>query len=196
MHLLIGTNNPGKVLEAKDIFEGLPLELLTPEDLGIQKKPEETGETYRENALMKARFFQKAVNGHAVVADDSGIIVDALKNELGVQTRRWGLGDSVSDREYIEHFIKRMKREDVRTASFISSVVFIDQDGNEHCFEGRVTGTITDALECDLTPGLPFDACFRPDGYDCVFGQLSLEVKNTISHRAIAFRKVREFLLS
>lgn len=195
MRILIGTNNKGKIIEIGDALHGLPLEILTPDHFAITENPEETGKTFEENAKQKALFFF----GHAkipTVADDSGIIVEALQDELGLHTRRWGAGPDASDEEWIAHFLDRMKRESNKRARFVCTIAYIDSEEKQHVFEGECPGTITESLEADYLPGLPISACFRPEGYERVFSGLSLEQKNSTSHRGRAARKLREHLLN
>lgn len=129
------------------------------------------------------------------MAEDAGIIVAALAGELGIHTRRWGLGPAVSDAEWIAHFLIHMGGVADRRATFHSAVAFIDEDGTEHTFEGRCEGEITALLEAPFRPGLPFDGCFRPASFDRAYGALTLAEKNTISHRGGALRKFRTFLV-
>lgn len=194
MHLLIGTRNRGKVLEIREMFSSLPLVLRTPDELEIDGDPEETGTTYKENALIKARFYHEA-SGLPTIADDSGVTVEALQGELGVQTRRWGLGPSASDEAWIAHFLERMTHEGNRRAAFYCCIAYIDPEGNEHTFEGSCPGTITAELEAPYPPGLPFAACFRPDGRDKVYSALTLEQKNDISHRGQALLHLRRWFM-
>lgn len=195
MKLLLGTSNPGKVQEAADALAGLALELLTPQMLALAMQPEETGSTYAENALIKARTFHRASGRIPTMAEDAGIFVAALAGELGIHTRRWGLGPSVSDAEWIAHFLTRMDGIADRRATFHSAVAFIDHNGAEHTFDGCCEGEITALLEAPFRPGLPFDGCFRPAGFDRAYGALTLAEKNIISHRGAALRKFRTFLL-
>ena len=92
MQLLIGTNNKGKHIEISEVLGELDLELLSPADLQIEIDPEETGSTYAENALLKARHFFEHGGSVPTIADDSGIVVEALQGEMGIHTRRWGAG--------------------------------------------------------------------------------------------------------
>lgn len=171
----------------------LPLELLTPRDLGITSDIEESGTTFRENALLKARHFFTA-SRLPTLADDSGIIVDALQNELGVFTRRWGAGAEASDREWIEYFLQRMRREKNKRARFVCCLSFVDGKGAEHLFEGFCDGMITETLEADYLPGLPISACFKPNGFDCVYSAMTVEQKNKTSHRGKAMKQMRDFV--
>lgn len=193
MKLLIGTNNPGKVREVHECIAHLPVTIVTPENMGISGKPEEDGVTFAENALRKARYFSHNAL-LPTIADDSGILVNALPGELGVTTRRWGLGPDVSDQEWIAYFLQKMRGVTDRRATFHSVIAFIDGEKQEHLFEGRCDGVITETLEAEVPLGLPFDACFRPNSFDVVYGALTRTQKNAISHRGTALQKFCTFL--
>ena len=193
MDLLLGTNNKGKVIEIKEALTGLPISILTPDDFSIAELPEETGETFAENAIQKANFYFEKTNV-PTLADDSGIEVDALKDELGLHTRRWGAGSAASDEEWIAYFLKRMHKEKNKRARFVCTLAHIDRDGKLHLFEGTCEGMITEKLEADYLPGLPISACFKPDGFDRAFSALSVEQKNSTSHRGRACQKFAEHL--
>ena len=195
MQLLIGTNNHGKFIEISEVLSGLPIAPVRPADIGIAGDPEETGNTFAENALQKARFF-RSLSNLPTVADDSGIVVEAIANELGLHTRRWGAGPAASDAQWIEHFLKRMEKEANKRAHFLCTLAYIDANGDEHVFEGKCSGIITATLEADYLPGLPISACFKPDGCDSVFSALKVEQKNSTSHRGKAAHALRQFLLS
>ncbi|MSR67481.1 non-canonical purine NTP pyrophosphatase [Candidatus Peribacteria bacterium] len=193
MQLLLGTNNRGKVIEMTEVLSGLPIELLTLLQLKLRPEVEEAGTTFRENALIKAQHFFR-LSGLPTLADDSGIIVDALHEELGVFTRRWGAGPTASDEEWIEFFLKRMKGEKNKKARFVCCLAYCDKEGTEHVFEGFCDGTITETLEASYLPGLPISACFKPDGCSFVYSAMTIEEKNKTSHRGKAMKKVRDFL--
>ena len=192
MRLLLATSNLGKIQEMREALDGLGLEFLTLNDIPAIGQPEETGTTFAQNAAIKAGHY--AQSGHPTVADDSGIIVEALKDELGIHTRRWGAGPGASDAEWIAHFLERMKKERNKRARFVCSVAHIDDDGQLSVFEGTCDGTITDELKAEYLPGLPISACFRPDGQDRVFSGLSIEQKNSTSHRGRALMRFRKHL--
>jgi len=193
LQLLIGTNNDGKVIEIRQVLNGLPVSIVLPADLKIQTAPVESGDTFEENALLKARyFFQKSKL--PTLADDSGIIVEALADELGIHTRRWGAGPQASDEEWIEHFLERMKKEKNKRARFVCALAYIDAAGITYTFEGVCEGIITPRLEADYLPGLPISACFRPDGFDRVYSTMTIEQKNSTSHRGRAVHKLADHL--
>ncbi len=194
MQLLLGTGNPGKIREIGEALADLDIRSITPADVGIAENPHEEGDTFADNARQKARFYFERSNGIPTLADDSGIVVEALANELGIHTRRWGAGPDASDHRWIAFFLDRMRSEENTRARFICSLCFIDAQGNEHLFEGACDGVITDELEADFLPGLPISACFRPDGSAKVYSALSIEEKNRISHRGRALGGFRKYL--
>ena len=178
MQLLIGTNNKGKHIEISEVLGELDLELLSPADLQIEIDPEETGSTYAENALLKARHFFEHGGSVPTIADDSGIVVEALQGELGIHTRRWGAGADATDQEWIEHFLERMESEENRKAKFVCNLAYIDEEAKEHIFEGVCEGILTPALEADYLPGLPISACFKPESFDVVYSAMTMNQKN------------------
>lgn len=194
MTLLLATSNRGKMMEIGEVLAaGLPLKLLSLEDLPeLPSAPEETGVSFVENALLKARFYHQH-SGLPALADDSGIVVEALKGELGVHTRRWGAGPLASDEEWIAYFLERMRHKQEKRATFMCALAFVD-GAREKLFEGRCEGVITKTLEAEYLPGLPVSGCFRPNGCRQVFSALSLEEKNRVSHRGKATAKLRKFL--
>lgn len=207
--LLIATKNPGKFREIKTVLEDLPLEIVFLGDLvadgmegsvagfsgGILKDVQETGTSFAENALMKAEYFAKET-GMMTLADDSGIHVDALEGEMGVQTRRWGKGEEANDQEWVDHFLEVMAAfatPEQRRARFVCYVALVSGD-ERHIFAGQVKGVITENLEAPIIPGLPLSSCFLPDGMKKVFAALSSKEKGEWSHRGQAIEKVRWFL--
>lgn len=182
-------------MEVSDALQGLGLELVTPIQMGIVESPEEEFDTFEENAEQKARFYYERT-GITTLADDSGIIVEALKDELGIHTRRWGAGKHATDQEWIEHFLKRMESETNRRARFVCVLALVGTDNNTSFFEGWCEGTITHGLEAEYLTGLPLSACFKPDGSEKVFSALKLEEKAKFSHRGKALFLLREFLQS
>ncbi len=193
MKLLVGTSNKGKVIEISEALAGLDVDIVTPAVLGITDVPTEEGETFAENARQKAQFYH-ARSGLATLADDSGILVEALQNELGIHTRRWGAGPDASDHHWISFFLDRMREEQNKRAHFVCNLIYMDENGEEHLFEGSCDGTITDSLESGYLPGLPISACFKPEGHSKVYSALSIDEKNAISHRGRALGLFREFI--
>ena len=189
MKLLLGTTNAGKSIEISAALRELKPEILTPADLGIIGDPDESFPTLRENALSKARFYFERSGQLPTLAEDTGLYVDALADELGVKTRRWGAGANSSDDEWLAFFLERMEREENRNAKFVCSLVYVDAAGRESVFEGESAGVITRGASETRLPGLPVSSCFLPEGFDRVFADLTHEEKNAISHRGRAIRK-------
>ncbi len=194
MQLLLATTNKGKVTEIREALQGVPVDTVSLYELeNIPDAPLETGDTFAANAEQKARYYSEALKMPSL-ADDSGILVEALQNELGIHTRRWGAGPAATDAEWIEFFLERMRHEKNKRARFVCSIALIGEDGKLHMFEGDCDGVITDTLEAGYLPGLPISACFKPDGFDQVYSAMTVEQKNTVSHRGRALAKTREFL--
>ncbi|MFA6550690.1 MAG: non-canonical purine NTP pyrophosphatase [Candidatus Gracilibacteria bacterium] len=193
--LLIGTGNPGKFREIKEILHGLPLKFIMPQDLGIKDSPHESGKTYKENAKIKAKFYFEKSGGVNTLAEDSGIEIHALPNALGHQTRRWGKGEKASDTEWLTHFLKQMEKisESKRTAEFKCTTALI-WNKKTYIFEGSCKGKITHRPEAPILKGLPLSSCFRPDSQKKVYAALSAHAKNKISHRGQAISKAKNLI--
>ena len=191
---LLATSNKGKIIEIRECLADVDTELLSPYDLSeVPSQPRETEDTFEGNAIQKAKYYFDAT-GIPCIADDSGILVEALSEELGIHTRRWGAGPEANDEEWIAYFLDRMKREGNKRARFTCVIALIEEDETLHTFEGHCDGVITKELEADYLPGLPISACFRPDGYDKVFSALTVEEKNSVSHRGKAVMAMKKFL--
>jgi len=192
--LLIATRNPGKFKELKLILDGVPYEISSVDDLGLEGDVVEDGDTYEENAIKKARFFRERASGVLTLADDSGLEVAALKNELGLKTRRWGKGENASDEEWLEHFLEVMKGFSDRSARFVCCAALVG-DGFEKSFFAEVQGVITEQPEAPLLPGLPLSSCFKPKGCSKVYAALSGDEKGRISHRGWAVSRAKNWLI-
>lgn len=195
--LLIGTSNPGKFTEIKAVLDDLPLNLLMPTDLEIYEDVHESGQTYLENATLKAKFFYQK-SGLNTLGEDSGLVVEALKDQLGVHTRRWGAGAQASDQEWLDFFMKTMQsfpNPEQRKAKFISQMVLVIDD-IEYRFYGETEGFITHTQEAPIYKGLPLSSVFKPVGFDQVYVALGEDQKNQISHRGKAIKQVKDFLIT
>jgi len=192
--LLIATGNIGKYQEISAILQGLPLKIYSLKDFDLEIPDSvEDGKTYAENSLKKAKYAAEKT-GMMCLADDSGIVVDALRNELGVMTRRWGAGAKVSDHEWIDYFLKRMEKEENRSAKFICHAYLVNSKG-ETLYDcvGETEGKIMRELMAPIIPGLPLSSCFLAEGAEKVYAALSKEEKSAISHRGKAMVKVRDY---
>lgn len=193
--ILIATRNAGKFKELMEVLEPLPFKFVSLNDEKIEGDILESGQTYEENAALKAEYFGKKAD-LPTLADDSGIVVEALSNELGVQTRRWGAGEKASDEEWLNHFLARLADESNRQAHFISVIALYWPGQSTQTFRGECKGTILKKPAVKLEPGIPLSSVFKPDGKEKVFSALSKHDKNEISHRGQAIKKCAAYLLT
>lgn len=193
MKVVLATNNRHKLVEVKSILEPLGYEVLSLKDLDLDIDPEEDGLTFEENALIKAREVKKVVD-YPVIADDSGFEVEFLDNKPGVFSARF-LGEDTSYEVKNKHIIEKLQgaKEDMRVARFVSVIAFIDIDGNENCFRGEVTGIVSD--EPRGSNGFGYDPIFLVKELGKTFAELTMEEKNSFSHRGNALKLFREFLI-
>lgn len=194
--ILIATGNKGKFTEIMEVLRDMKgIQFLSLSDVNLENDVEETGITYEDNSLLKAQYFYEKTK-IPTLAEDSGIEVEALKNELGVKTRRWGAGEKASDEEWLDFFLQRLEREENRRAKFVCVPTFIWGESEDERWQtrGETWGTILDAPQCPIPHGIPISAVFRADGAEKVYAALSPEEKNQISHRGIAMEKTKKFL--
>lgn len=195
--LLIATGNLGKFKEINISLADLLLKIVSLKDIGLVIPHHiENGNTYAENALKKAQYAARKT-GLMCLADDSGIVIDALKDELGTKTRRWGVGAEATDQEWVEHFLRVMKNvpDSKRTATFVCSICLVDEKGKHiKTVKGETTGKISRKLQAPIQPGIPLSSCFLPEGGKKVYAALSTEEKNKLSHRGKAISKMHYFL--
>lgn len=191
--LIFATHNPGKVIEMRQMLEGLPIEVLSADEVGVTEDVVEDAETFTENALKKARFVAHKSREWAV-ADDSGLTIDALDGRPGVQSARWA-GDGASDDQLVAHTLEQLKNVDCsRGASLHSVVALVSPEGEEWTFEGVVEGSIVLSPRGTPRKKLPYDVLFCPIGHNRTFAEMSNEQKNALSGRGKAFKKLRDFL--
>ncbi|MGV0755096.1 RdgB/HAM1 family non-canonical purine NTP pyrophosphatase [Empedobacter brevis] len=187
MELIFATHNNNKVKEVKKMLPSyLSMKSLT--DIHFFDEIEETGETFEENAQLKAKIiFEKT--GKNIFADDSGLVIEALNGAPGVYSHRYaGTG---RDEDNIAKALKELEGKTNRKAYFISVFCLILNE-KEYFFEGRVNGTIATEILGDN--GFGYDPIFIPDGHTKSFAQMTAEEKNTISHRGKAVEKLNDFL--
>lgn len=193
--LLVATRNVGKLRELQQILGSLPFKLLNLQSLPPLESVEETGSTFAENACLKATGYAKQA-GVLTLADDSGLMVDALDGSPGVHSARFA-GDGASDIDRVQKLLSALVGvpDSQRQARFISVIAIADK-------HGTVINTSTG--ECDgqiiRSPrgegGFGYDPVFLPSGFDKTFAELERDVKNRISHRARALDKAATFLRS
>lgn len=191
--LLIGSGNADKARELVELMAGLPWEVRSLKDYPAVTEPAETGATFEENALLKARYYSEHF-GVACVADDSGLEVDALDGAPGVYSARYA-GEHCS---YDDNNAKLLEAlEGVpwheRTARFRCCAAFVAPgEAQAHVEFGEVEGHV--AAICEGTLGFGYDPLFVPRGEEKTFGQMPPEAKHAISHRGRAFQQMRTYL--
>jgi XTP/dITP diphosphohydrolase len=189
--LLLATNNPGKVREFRRLLDGVPFEVVTPGEIGISVEVEEGGETYAENAGLKARAFADA-GGCMALADDSGIEVDALNGQPGVRSARYG-GPGLDDAGRVEKLLEATRDvpDEDRAARFRAVVAVVGPGGRERLFEGVVEGRLLRAPRGG--GGFGYDPIFEVEPRRSA-AELDPEEKDRVSHRGKAVRAAAEYL--
>ncbi len=184
--LLIATNNPGKVKEYADLLDELPVTLTYPAQEGLSLEVDETGDTFAENAILKARAYAEA-SGLLTLADDSGLEVDALDGVPGIRSARYA-GEGASDEDRYRLLLRNLAGvpEKERTARFRCVVAVATLEGEVHTADGRCEGLI--GFEPRGTHGFGYDPVFYLPDRSQTMAELSAEVKNRISHRARALQ--------
>jgi len=186
----LATANPGKISEMRMILSNLGINILTRKDLGINMEIEETGTTFFENAKLKADVICLA-SGLPSIADDSGLLVDALNGRPGVYASSFG-GEDLTAEERCRYLLKQMENSEQRRAKFVCTIVCVFPDGKLLTAEGECRGQIT--TELSGSGGFGYDPVFLPDGKDKTMAELTAEEKNEISHRGKALRSFKEIL--
>ncbi len=197
MNLILATNNKNKLREIREILADTGVSVISQAEAGYDIEVEETGTTFAENAEIKARAIFNAAKADGrecyVLADDSGLSVDALNGEPGVYSHRWA-GENATDADRIAKMLRVMAEipDGARGAHFACVMCLISPDGTAHSFEGRVNGAIL--REARGENGFGYDPVF---GYgDRSFAELSAEEKNAVSHRHNALLKVLQYFKS
>ena len=194
MRLVLATKNPGKVIEFERILAEFGAKDL--EVVGLDKFPEigdieETGKTFEENALLKARTICK-LTGLPALADDSGICVDALNGAPGLYSARYsGQGDAANNEKLLNEL--RDVPDEKRSAYFICVAAYVRPDGFEQVAEGRFYGSILRQVIGD--GGFGYDPLFKPEGMELSSAQLSAAEKDAISHRGKAMRAIAPYII-
>lgn len=186
--LIIATHNKHKLQEIQEMLNGL-YEVKGLTDIGCQEEIPETGTQLQENALQKACFVKEHY-GYDCFADDTGLEVEALNGAPGVYSARYA-GEHCSFEDNCRKMLREMDGKTNRKARF-RTVIALIRNGETHYFEGIVDGEIL--TERHGSEGFGYDPIFRPEGYEKSFAELSLEEKNSISHRGRAVAKLIDFL--
>jgi XTP/dITP diphosphohydrolase len=198
MRLLYATSNPGKLLEVGKYLAAYGIVLVSPMQAGIAIEVEETGRTLEENAMLKARAYLQWVSNMIVMADDTGVEIDALDGEPGIHVRRWkDRHTPLSDREIIDYCMERMQSipKTHRGAQFRTVIALGMPGGGIELFDGVLRGEITQTPAPLKLPGFPFETMFYIPKWQKLLGdihKLSLEEKmqqGYLTHRERAVHK-------
>lgn len=186
--LVFATNNPHKLEEVKAIVSGC-VRVVSLAEIGCTEDIPETADTLEGNALQKARYIKEHY-GYDCFADDTGLEVEALHGAPGVYSARYA-GPAHDSEANMCKLLHDMEGKENRKARF-RTVIALISDGKEHLFDGIVEGMLTTGKRGEA--GFGYDPLFLPDGYTQTFAELGSEVKNSISHRGRAVRKLAAFL--
>ena len=183
--LVIASHNPGKVREIAELLAPFDVSVVSAGELGLPE-PEETGTTFTENAVLKARAAAEGAQLPAL-ADDSGLAVTALGGDPGIYSARW----AGPDKDFglaMKKVEEGLAGKSDRSAYFVCALALAWPDGGLECFEGEVHGTLTWPKRGDR--GFGYDPMFQANGYDITFGEMDPAEKHAISHRAAAFKRL------
>ena len=190
MKFVLATHNPGKIQEMQAILSQLGVEVVSPAELGVDVDVEETGETFAENAMLKAQAICAAA-GLPAIADDSGLCVDALNGGPGVYSARYG-GEELDDAGRTALLLQNMRGQTTRAAHFACAIACAFPNGDTLTAEGRCDGAI--AFAPMGQGGFGYDPVFLVPEKAKTFSQMTAEEKNEISHRGRALRAFAEKL--
>ena len=188
MEIIIATGNAGKVREFKRMLEPLGYQVFSQKEKGIVLDVEETGSTFAENAMLKAKAVWK-IAGLPVIADDSGLCVDALDGRPGIYSARYA-GEHATDADRVEKLLSELEGKPRRTGRFVCAIAYLDKTGEARVFEGVCEGEIAYAPRGN--DGFGYDPVFLVG--EKTFAEMTAEEKDAVSHRGKANRLLEDFL--
>jgi len=192
--IVIASHNKGKIKEIGELISPLGISVVSASEMGVDE-PEETGKTFAENALLKAKNTAEKT-GLPALADDSGLAVTALDGAPGIYSARWAGEDKDFGKAFLrikqELAAKNVKDANTTHAYFICALCFAVPKEDPQIFEGRIDGKLT--FPPRGNHGFGYDPIFIPDGYDVTFAEMDSLKKHSISHRARAFEKFVKYL--
>ncbi|GCD76917.1 non-canonical purine NTP pyrophosphatase [Thermaurantimonas aggregans] len=186
--IVFASNNAYKLEEIASLLPP-SVHIRSMKEAGIEAEIPETGNTLKENAFIKADFLRKK-GLNAVLADDTGLEVNSLNGAPGVYSARYA-GPEANAKRNMEKLLTELETVTDRTARFVTVLCFV-KDGDVHYFEGEVKGIIVDSPRGNQ--GFGYDPVFLPDGFNKTFAEMTLDEKNSISHRKRALEKFLAFL--
>ncbi len=194
--VLIATHNKAKL---KELYMGVsPLRdqgiaVVSLDDLAVHEDPEETGTTFRENSILKARFYAN-LTGLPTIADDGGLLIETLNNEPGVKSKRW-MGRDATDEELIAYALHRLEDlpDDKRTAYLETTLCLFDPQSNRtFCESERIRGRIAHAPSGNPTEGYPYRALFIVEEFNKYYDELTADEHERTNHRLKALGRLVE----
>ena len=191
MRMILASNNKKKMLEMQALLSDLGIEIVSQRDAGCDFEVEETGTTFEENSYLKAAAVTRAT-GEIAVADDSGLMVDALDGAPGVYSARFTGSHEATDEERYLFLLHKLEGVSERSAKFVCCITCTFPNGDVLRARGECPGHI--AAEPCGSGGFGYDPVFIPDGFAETMAELGSEIKNQIAHRGKAIRKFKEEL--
>ncbi|WP_308653348.1 RdgB/HAM1 family non-canonical purine NTP pyrophosphatase [uncultured Anaerococcus sp.] len=189
MKLVFASNNINKLEQVKLLLDND--KVLMPKDVGVEGFDViEDGLTLKENAFKKANELYKLTKKR-VFADDTGLFVKAIDNRPGIYAHRYA-GENATDKDNRNKLLEELSDKDNRDAYFLTVICFIDEDGKDYYFEGRLDGAISETELGD--GGFGYDKIFYVKEYKKSLGQMDINFKNQISHRGLAMKEFKKFL--
>ena len=188
MKIVFATNNPNKIFEIQSMMPE-NISIISLDEIGCTEEVPETENTIEKNAIQKANYISEKYNCNCF-ADDTGLEVKILNNEPGVYSARYA-GNQRNADDNMDKLLSNLKNETDRKAQF-KTVICLNLDGKQYLFTGIAKGEITLSKSGNL--GFGYDPIFRPDGFQETFAEISLVLKNKISHRGKATQQLIEFL--
>ena len=186
MKIVLATHNDNKLREIRKIFEDTNIEFISLKEMNFNEEIEENGESFEENAYIKAKYIYDKYH-MATLADDSGLEIEVLNGFPGIHSARYANGNY---KEAMNNILDKLKDENNRCANFNCTICFIDEDGIKHIFVGKCFGNISKCIKGD--DGFGYDPIFELNGKS--FAEIGLEEKNKISHRGLAFKKFYDYI--
>tara|TARA_E500000178_G_C16830048_1_gene665618 strand:- start:317 stop:919 length:603 start_codon:yes stop_codon:yes gene_type:complete len=192
--LLIGTNNKGKLKEIKDLLPK-SIKIFSTSDFNL-KSPAENGHTFKENSIIKSKYFSKKSN-LVCIADDSGLEIDCLDKKPGIYSARWA-GSKGDFNKAIKRVYRELNKKDKNwkakdiKARFVCALSICYLDKIIACVVGKIEGSISNKIKGKN--GFGYDPIFIPEKKRQTFGEMKLSIKHKIDHRSIAYKKIRKFL--
>ena len=193
MKVVLASQNKHKLAEIQAILSRFDMELVLQSELDLHIDVEETGASFEENSMLKARAVVEAT-GLPAIADDSGLCVDVLGGGPGIYSARYGAPECVTDRDRLNHLLENLRgvRSEERTARFVCVITLLRPDGSSLIARGSCEGLIT--FEPRGEDGFGYDPVFYVPAMGCTFAQMGAERKNAISHRANALMRLERML--